>query len=106
MVDEVTRQPVGLAILLEAQVAEDNWDREVRLGYLLSEDVWGQGIASELVSGFVEWCRKQTSISTIVAGVALDNPASKRVLEKNGFQLAQSEHEVARDELTYKLRLR
>ena len=106
VVDRLTDRPVGLMILLETQVEEGNGERDVRLGYLLSEDVWGQGIASELVSGFVGWCREQTSVSYVTGGVALDNPASMRVLQKNGFQLVKSEDEIAQDEQLYRLRLR
>ena len=92
-------------ILLETQAEEHNGDREVRLGYLLAEDAWGQGIASELVSGFVGWCREQTSVSSIAGGVALDNPASRRVMQKNGFELVQRDGEIAQDEQLYRLRL-
>ena len=106
VIDRVTHQPVGLMILLEIQAEEDDRDREVRLGYVLSEYVWEQGIASELISGFVGWCSEQTSVASITGGVAQDNHASRRVLQKNGFQLVQSEDEIAQDEQLYRLRLR
>ena len=105
VIDRLTQRPVGLMILLETQAEEHNGDREVRLGYLLAEDAWGQGIASELVSGFVGWCREQTSVSSIAGGVALDNPASRRVMQKNGFELVQRDGEIAQDEQLYRLRL-
>jgi ribosomal-protein-alanine N-acetyltransferase len=106
VVDKSTQQAVGLMILSEMQAEVGNDYIDVRLGYFVSEDSWGQGIASELVDGFVTWCRAQTSISSIAGGVALDNPASQRVLRKNGFRLSQGEDEVAQDEQTYRLRLR
>ncbi len=53
----------------------------VRLGYLLAERGWGRGMASELVAGFVGWCRENGVVS-ISGGVAIDNPASARVLVK------------------------
>ncbi len=56
----------------------------MRLGYLLAERAWGKGIASELIRGLVEWCRK-SGIASIVGGVERNNIASRRVLEKNGF---------------------
>lgn len=105
VIDKLTQRPVGLLILLQMRAEEEDGDREVRLGYLLAEDAWGQGIASELVRGFVGWCRNQTSISSIAGGVALDNPASRRVLQKNSFQLVQSQDEIAQDEQLYRLRL-
>ena len=74
--------PVGLVILLDESPA-------VRIGYLLSENVWGQGLGSELVAGFVDWCRGRDSITKISARVGSGNPASMRVLEKSGFRLTK-----------------
>ncbi len=103
IIDKSTKHVVGLMILFETD-AEDG-GVEVRLGYLLSEPVWGQGFASELVRGFVGWCRQQASISSIAGGVAQDNPASKRVLEKSGFRLVKSENEPAQDEQLFRLQV-
>ena len=106
VIERLTQRPLGLVILVETQAEEDNGGKDVRLGYLISEDVWGQGIASELVKGFVGWCRKQASILSITGGVTSDNPASRRVLQKNGFQLVHSEDQGAQDEQIFRLRLR
>ena len=77
-IDRSTSEPVGLLILFEETDA-------VRIGYLLSETVWGQGLASELVGGLVDWCASQDSITKLVAGVDSNNLASIRVLQKSGF---------------------
>ena len=106
VVDRLTQQAVGLVILIEMQSEGGTDEKEVRLGYLLAEDSWGQGMASELVEGFVSWCREQTSISSIAGGVALNNPASKRVLQKNGFRLSSGSDEFDQDEQIYRLSLR
>jgi RimJ/RimL family protein N-acetyltransferase len=83
-----TGNPVGLVILFEVSLANGI---EVRVGYFLAEASWGKGFATELVEGLVRWCRAQTGIQSLAGGVARDNPASKRVLEKNGFLLSESE---------------
>ena len=101
--DKLTHQAVGLMILFETQAEEGNGQVDVRLGYLLSEAVWGKGIASELVRGFVRWCRGHESISSIAGGVAQDNLASKRVLEKNGFELVSSRTDASQREQLYRL---
>ena len=106
VVDRMTQQAVGLMILIEIQAERGTDETEVRLGYLLAGDSWGKGIASELVEGFVSWCRKQTSISSIAGGVALNNQASKRVLQKNGFSLSSGSDEIDQGEQTYRLSLR
>lgn len=56
----------------------------LRLGYLLSNVMWNKGFGTELVDGFIHWC-KENNISTVLAGVDPDNIASIRVLEKNNF---------------------
>ena len=105
VIDKTTQQAVGLMILFETD-AEDSRDSiEVRLGYLLSEPAWGKGLASELVSGFVNWCREHVSISSIAGGVARENSASRRILEKNGFCRVQSEDEPVQDDQLYRLQL-
>lgn len=83
VVDHSSRQPVGLVILFE-MASEGGTGPEIRLGYLLAESVWGQGLASELIGGFVDWSR-EAGIVSIVGGVERDNVGSRRVLEKNGF---------------------
>ncbi len=88
-------EPVGLIILFESAAIEGV---DVRLGYLMAESTWGSGLASELVEGFVGWCRRQGHIRSIAGGVASDNPASVRVLEKNGFvPLGSTEPDLARE---------
>ena len=72
-------------MVLETAAATDR-GVDVRLGYLIAESAWGKGLASELIGGFVEWCREQTIVS-IEGGVGRENQASQRVLEKNGFEL-------------------
>ena len=56
----------------------------LRLGYLVSKVMWNNGLATELVEGFIHWC-KENNISTVLAAVEPDNIASIRVLEKNNF---------------------
>ena len=106
VIDKSVRKAVGLMILFEMHSEEGIGDIDIRLGYLLSEDSWGKGMASELVNGFINWCSEQSSILSVAGGVAHDNPASRRVLEKNGFQLVRSEDDIARGEQLYRLSFR
>ena len=79
VIEKSTRTAIGFIILFNCTDG-----RDIRLGYLLAEIAWGKGLASELIGGFVEWCKKN-AISSVTGGVESDNNASKRVLEKNGF---------------------
>jgi ribosomal-protein-alanine N-acetyltransferase len=100
VLDGSSKTPIGLMILSESEGEKSG--RCVRIGYLLAESAWRQGFASELLEGFIDWCRT-ADISSVIGGVARENVASRRVLEKNGFDIlpgTQNQHE-----LIYELRL-
>jgi len=65
---------------------DDENPSEIRLGYLLSEQTWGQGFGSEIIAGLVAWAKNNKDISSIAGGVEADNIGSIRVLEKSGFK--------------------
>lgn len=77
---------VGLMILAVLPAIEAKTD--LHIGYILGERVWGQGLASELLRGFVTAIKGPIRL---VAGVSTSNPASVRVLEKTGFGLASDQ---------------
>ncbi|MBS2035815.1 GNAT family N-acetyltransferase [bacterium] len=56
------------------------------LGYWLGRRYWGQGLASRAVAEACRWAFEQAGARRISASVFSWNPASVRVLEKNGFQ--------------------
>lgn len=58
---------------------------EVHIGYLLAEEVWGQGLATELVRGLV--AALSPDATAIRGGVDRGNPASAAVLRKAGFAI-------------------
>ncbi len=77
-------------LFLNGEYASDSNLIDVRLGYLLSEETWGKGLGSEFIKGLVACCEKAESISSISGGVEINNKASIRVLEKNGFEMISS----------------
>ena len=56
---------------------------EQQVGYWIGKPFWGRGIATSALQEFLA----QVKIRPLFAHVANHNPASKRVLEKNGFTL-------------------
>jgi [ribosomal protein S5]-alanine N-acetyltransferase len=56
-----------------------------QVGYVISKPFWGRGFATSAVRQLVASLEASPSISRIWATCALDNLASARVLEKNGF---------------------
>jgi len=81
---------IGFLFLYEMKVTEG---REVRIGYLISEQFWHQGLASELIGGLIEKSA-QESVTQLIGGVTKSNLASIKVLTKNRFTLDSYEGET------------
>ncbi|NND92797.1 MAG: GNAT family N-acetyltransferase, partial [Granulosicoccus sp.] len=96
-VDKAGKQAIGMIILFESEASSN-----LRLGYMLNESAWGKGFASELVGGFVNWCRHH-DIHSVTGGVEQSNIASRRVLEKCGFQAEPDTHETGEQLFTLRL---
>ena len=79
------RELIGLMILASSVGTAER--PTIHVGYLLAETAWGQGIASELLNGFVLAARS-VGPTQLLGGVGKDNPASARVLQKAGFEFA------------------
>lgn len=103
--DRSTDEVVGLVILHEIE-SDEPGSVDVRLGYMLAESAWGKGLASELIGGLVNWCRAHGGVRSLSGGVAADNPASMRVLEKNDFRPVHGSASVPDEEIIYELMMR
>lgn len=55
------------------------------LGYRIARDAAGQGLATGAVAEIRELAKTAYGLTALRAKVTLDNPASHRVLERNGF---------------------
>jgi RimJ/RimL family protein N-acetyltransferase len=55
------------------------------LGYALAPAVWGRGLASEATRAIVDVGFQLTRAAAIEASAHVENPASRRVLERAGF---------------------
>lgn len=60
---------------------------KAEIGYWLGEAYWGQGIMSDVVKEMKKFSFKVLKLKRLWAGCFTINPASRRVLEKNGFEL-------------------
>ncbi|OLF75271.1 hypothetical protein AWH62_05475 [Maricaulis sp. W15] len=60
-------------------------DADWEIGYWIGRPWWGQGLATELGRGLVDYARESLGTRRLIAGYYKDNPASGRVLEKLGF---------------------
>lgn len=63
---------------------------------IFDKDRWGQGIASRALEQFLADAGPRFGLKRVGAFVYADNPASVRVLEKNGFAIQETFEEEGR----------
>ena len=63
---------------------------KISVGYRLLERCWGKGIASKAVALMIDYLYGETDIEIITASTMIENHASARVLQKNGFDLVSA----------------
>ncbi len=56
------------------------------IGYWIGEPFWGRGIATEAVRAVIDYAFSETGVALLLGSARVVNPASRRVLEKCGFQ--------------------
>jgi RimJ/RimL family protein N-acetyltransferase len=56
------------------------------IGYWLGVDYWGRGFATEAARALIDFAFGELEHPALQAGARVSNPASRRVLEKCGFQ--------------------
>lgn len=84
------RLPMRLAVRLDGRFIGTvglNDGAEPLIYYFLDPEVYGQGIASEIVPAFCDAVQDWFGLEALAAAVFTDNPASRRVLEKAGFRV-------------------
>ena len=69
-------------------------DNEYDFGYILKQEAWGKGYATELSIGQIEMLKKSFDNVSIVATAHPQNLASKRVLEKVGMEIVEASVEL------------
>ena len=99
VVDKASHSCVGMVVLMEfplsiqAPVSGSSTNEammEVRVGYMLRQNAWGRGLATELLQGIVQSFTRDRRICCLVGGVDGSNVASARVLQKAGFTQVQT----------------
>jgi ribosomal-protein-alanine N-acetyltransferase len=78
-------EPIGMCGLLKRETLE-----HADLGFALFPEFWGNGYAQEAAAGVLSYARNKLGLARIVAIVARDNDASRRVLETLGFELERT----------------
>ncbi|PCH67120.1 MAG: hypothetical protein COC06_11775 [Bacteroidales bacterium] len=78
-----TNELIGFIFLYNFE--DEKGRSDLRFGYLLAENVWENGLGSELIRELIAWCEKNEKIKSLSGGVEKENKASIKVLEKTGF---------------------
>ena len=72
----------GVGFLMGRDIARIS----AEMGYWLSEQLWGRGIATRAVTATSDWALDHYKLSRVFAMSFVHNVASIRVLEKAGFE--------------------
>ena len=72
----------GVGFLIGRDIARIS----AEMGYWLSEELWGHGIATRAVAAMSDWAFDNYKLSRVFAMAFAHNAASIRVLEKAGFE--------------------
>ncbi len=85
LVFAISRRPDTAVVgMIDLNLAIDA--RSAEMGYALSPEVWGQGIACEAAKAVMAWGFESVELDVIEARALVVNRASCRVLQKAGFR--------------------
>jgi RimJ/RimL family protein N-acetyltransferase len=87
--------PRFFAITIDKQVVgsigivskTDIYRKNVEIGFFLSENFWGKGIATKAIKAATSYAFREFDIGRVYAESFSDNIGSRRALEKAGFTL-------------------
>ncbi len=77
---------IALGATLIGACGVDPRDDGLEIGYWLGVPYWGCGYATEAVRALIDHAFGDLQCEALAAGARVSNPASRRVLEKCGFQ--------------------
>lgn len=72
----------GVGFLIGRDIAR----MSAEMGYWLSEELWGRGIATRAVTAMSDWAFESYNLTRVFAMAFSHNAGSIRVLEKAGFE--------------------
>ena len=79
---------------------------EIEVGYVLHQQYWRQGYATEILEVLLMWARANIHSNEIIALATRDNTGSIRVMQKCGMQYYKTEHAKGDECVFYKINLR
>lgn len=67
-------------------------NRIAELGFHLVPEAWGKGLADEAARAVISYAKAQTDLKALFAGHHPENHASKKLLQKLGFEFQRKEY--------------
>ena len=61
-------------------------EEDAEIGYWIAKPYWNRGIATEALRAMIDYCFNVKGFLTLWSDFFIDNPASRRVMEKCGFK--------------------
>jgi ribosomal-protein-alanine N-acetyltransferase len=80
--DTVNNNFIGMCV---ARIFAHN-PNQIEIGYVLSREYWGKGIATEVCKALTQYSFANTNMKEVVAITDLHNSGSQNVLQKAGFE--------------------
>ncbi|MGX1320585.1 RimJ/RimL family protein N-acetyltransferase [Bradyrhizobium sp. USDA 377] len=77
---------------------------EIEIAYTFKQDLWGQGLASEIASALTNIGLTQLELPSLIGLVFVGHGASRRVLEKSNYVLEKSTTHHGEDVVIYRTR--
>ena len=68
------------------------WPADPEVGWAFDPDWWGRGLATEAGAASVGWAFRELALPRVVSIAHPENVASRRVMEKLGFEVVAERH--------------
>ncbi len=78
---------------------------EAEIGYVLMSKYWGNGYGNEIAHTLVNLGKESSGIQNLIAIIDPENTASKRILQKQGFQWDYDGEYIGLPATYYKMKL-
>ena len=85
----------------DVRVKLNHKDNSGEIGFTVSREYWGKGLASEAAGEVITYLMEQRGINRIAAAHSVKNPASGGVLRKIGMQYEGMARELYRNRMGY-----
>lgn len=89
----------GLVLGLLSLVKPPPGDGAIEIGYGVADAAQGGGVCSRAVADLIRWAQDDGRVNLIRAETSTTNPASQRVLERNGFAVVSQRIDAEDGEL-------